>query len=371
MLAIFPVDIVFATINFPDLTGAFFLNLGIVFLLLHRVSGKRYFPVLAGFSFSLSLFLKVNFTFIAILLFLLFIFSFIKQKKVEWGIIISIGIPIAALFLEALFYYFIYSDFLYRLHIMQENFSYAYYDFFPNNLIVRKSLTDNYTSALFLQWYLNIKSVFLRRFYLFIPAIALVQSFISFRKKENHLLIFWFAGLSVLYLFFTSSFTSYIPLDLTSGWYIYPLFFPAIILTSVFISTRKLPVKIILLVALLLLSIIMSYGLHDFFDVSNKNEFSKFLKQNVAAKIYTDHHTSYGINLIDGYPSNPRTNIITGGDFSFDKVKPGALIIFNPDVIEELELQGHSFPDFSKLEKYGFRKMKEFGKFKIYRKQID
>ena len=369
LLAIFPMDIICATLNFPDLIAAFFLNLGIFFLYKHHISGKIYLSVLAGFSFSLSLFLKINFVFIAVLLFLLLAFSFFKRKRIEAGIMIALGIPFAALLFEALLYNFFQSDFLYRLHIMRENFSYAYYDFFPNNLIVRKELADNYTSALLLQWYLNIKSIFVRRFYLFLPAIALVQSFLSIRKKEDFPLTFWFIGLIVLYLFFTSSFTAYIPLDLTSGWYIYPLFFPAIILSSYFIYSQRRVVQIILIFLIMLFSLAMTFKLQDFFDESNNDKLIKFLEDKNSAIIYTDHHTSYGINLIDGYPGSPRTKIFTGKDFSFKELNPGDMIIFNADVVEELKLQKHSFPDFMELQQPGFIETAKFGKFKVYIKK--
>jgi hypothetical protein len=199
-----------------------------------------------------------------------------------------------------------------------------------------------------------------------LPLAALIETLLQFREKKNSLLIVWFAGLTLFLIFMTTSLVTYRPLDLRSSWYVYPLIFPVIILSSILIHRFKKVPMYLLLFFIFISGMYMSYEYQKFFNLGHINEFKEYLKENPAVEIYTDHHTKYGIDLIDGYPEKLRTNIILNKAYSLSQIPSGSLIIYNFDRISELELQGYSFPDFSELKKGRYFKEKIFGQFQIF-----
>ena len=81
--------------------------------------------------------------------------------------------------------------------------------------------------------------------------------------------------------------------------------------------------------------------------------------------------TKYGIDLIDEYPQIRRTKIITDIDWRVTNIPPGALIIYNPDVVNELKLQGYNFPLFAELYRSEFKLLDVIGGYEIYKKLVD
>ncbi len=140
--------------------------------------------------------------------------------------------------------------------------------------------SKDYLKNLFDQIFLiNVKSIFLRRFYLFLPIVSVVQTFFSLKKKENKLLLFWFLGLAILLITFTTSYTEYKPLDLARSWYIYPLLMPMIILSSMFINRFSKFIRSGLIVIYILGSLIMCFEYTIFFDRDNLNSLKIFLQR--------------------------------------------------------------------------------------------
>ncbi len=172
---------------------------------------------------------KENAYYFLILLFFLLIYFFVKKKQLVFQLVIGIIFIIANYLIEGFVYVFLHNDFLYRLTITNLNYNYSYYDFFPytaQKLSTSKNYLKNFFDQIFL---INVKSIFLRRFYLFLPIVSIVQTFFNSKKKEHSLLNFWFWGTAILLIAFTTSFTEYKPLDLARSWYIYPLLMPMVI----------------------------------------------------------------------------------------------------------------------------------------------
>jgi hypothetical protein len=213
---------------------------------------------------------------------------------------------------------------------------------------------------------INTKSIFLRRFYLFLPLISVLQTFFSIKKKEQTILTFWFWGTAILMIALTTSFSEYKPLDLARSWYIYPLMMPMVILAAIFINRFSKLIKTGLIIIYIIGSLIMCFEYQIFFDKENLNSLKAFLRDNPAKTIYTDHFTKYSVDLIREY--NADSKRILRANFDFNEIREGNWVIFNTKHIEELQIQKYQFPDFSILNSNQFRKVISFNDFIFYEK---
>lgn len=367
LIAFFPTDIIFATVGFPDLINVFFINLGIYFLLKSFIQNKIHFAVFGGISIFLSMQFKETIYYVMILLLILLAYLYIKNRRLNFQLITGIIFIICNYLIEGFVYLLLHNDLLYRLTITTANYNYSFYDFFPYTA-QKFSNSKNYLQNLFEQILLiNAKSIFLRRFYLFLPLVSIIQTYLSIKKKEHRLLLFWFWGTAILMIAFTTSFSEYKPLDLTRSWYIYPLLMSAIILSALFINRFSKKVKLLLIAIYLIGSLIMCFEYRIFFDSKNLDSLKLFLRDNSSVTIYTDHFTKYSVDLIRGYKFHNSKRIV-GSDFDFSQVAAGDWILYNINHIEELELQKYEFPDFSILNSSFFKKVAAFNDFIFYEK---
>ena len=370
ILAIFPTDIVFASLNFSDLIAAFLLNMGIYYIIkLLKTEEPRYTNI-AGLYFALSIFAKMNFYYVGILIVVLAIyFAFKREKNKSLGLLFTTVFPLFILIVESVIVGMKTGNYSYRLQILDANYKYTYYNFFPYTILGSDYTGFEYVLGVLKQVFIeNVKNIFLRRFYLLIPLIALLASIIYIKKRKYLGLTFWFIGLAVLMIGFTTSPTSYKPLDLRMSWYAYPLFFPAIILFSLFVKDYLSKAKFIVVGILLAASFYMTMQYHVFFDVSRKNKLENFVQQHQGDFIFTDHHTKYGIDLVRGYVNNQSVSSLTNKPTNLSELPKNSLLIYNKEVIDELMLQGNSFPDFTELIGTEFKIVEKIGEFKIYRK---
>jgi 4-amino-4-deoxy-L-arabinose transferase-like glycosyltransferase len=368
-MAFFPTDVIFASINFVDLQNVFFINIGIYLLLKAGKQESFKLSVLAGIFFSISFLFKENFYYHWILLIVLWLFLLIKNKEFNLKILTSILIVVFFLTLEGTLYLLLCNDFIYRLSIMQQNYNFSYYDFFPYTA-QKLSGSKNYLRNLFDQIFLiNGRALFLRRFYLFLPLMSLVQCIINIKKKENLLLTFWFIGLAVLMIAFTTSFTEFKPLDLKRSWYIYPLIMPMVLLSALLLNRLKIQFKYFLLIAYVTGSFIMCDHYREFFNTGENNKFKNFLKSTSNKIIYTDHFTKYSIDLIRGNETFNKSGRILDKDFNWEKVAINDLVIYSEANVDELKLQKYEFPDFQILFSEIFKELNRFGKFRIFERK--
>jgi len=367
LVSLFPTDIIFASIGFPDLINVFFINLGIYFLIKSFSQQKIIWSFVGGFSFFLSMQFKETIYYVFILLVVLFAYQLFKNKQLNFQLLIGMLFILANYIIEGFAYLLLHNDFLYRITITNINYQFSYYDFFPYTA-QKISDSKNYLRNLFDQIFLiNAKSIFLRRFYLFLPIIAAVQSYFSIKKKEYSFLIFWFVGMSILLIVFTTSVTEFKPLDLTRSWYIYPLLMPIIILSSIFINRFSKNIKTLLLIIYFIGSLIMCFEYRTYFDIDNLNQVKSFLRENPNRMIYTDHFTKYSVDLVRGYEGE-NSHRILGKDFNLDEINSSSWILFNEKHIGELKLQKFAFPDFSVLKKGNFKQVASFKDFIFYEK---
>ena len=367
LIAFFPTDVIFSTIGFPDLINVFFINLGIYFLLKSYMQKKIFWAYAGGISFFTSMQFKENIYYTIIFLVILLVYFLLKRRQFITQILIGLVFITGNFLIEGFAYLLLHNDFLYRITITNINYNYSFYDFFPytaQKLSGSKNYFKNLLDQIFL---INAKSVFLRRFYLFLPLVSVIQTFSSFKKKEHKLLLFWFWGTAILLIAFTTSFNEYKPLDLSRSWYIYPLLMPMVILSAIFIIRFSKLIRNGLIVIYLLGNLIMCFAYQNFFDVKNLDSFKVFLRKNPTKMIYTDHFTKYSIDLIRGYKADNSKRIM-GKDFNFNLVNKSDWILYNNKHVEELEMQKYIFPDFSILNSNNFRKVATFKDFIFYEK---
>jgi 4-amino-4-deoxy-L-arabinose transferase-like glycosyltransferase len=367
LMAFFPTDIIFATINFPDVMNTFFINLGIYFLLKSYFQKKTSLAYIGGASIFLSMQFKENIYYTLILLLILLVYSLIKNRRLNLQLLIGLIFIGANYMAEGLAYLLLHNDFFYRITITNLNYSYSYYDFFPYTA-QKLSGSKNYLRNLFDQLFMiNAKSIFLRRFYLFLPIISVIQTFLSVKKKENIHLLFWFWGMAILLIGFTTSFNEYKPLDLARSWYIYPLLMPMILLSAIFINRFSKFIKSGLITIYIIGSLIMCFEYTVFFDKHNLNSLKIFLRQNSSKTIYTDHFTKYSVDLIREYKADNSERIL-GSDFDFSQIIASDWILYNKKHIDELVLQKYQFPNFDLLDTNEFKKIASFNDFIFYEK---
>lgn len=369
LMAFFPTDVIFATIAFPDLINAFLINLGIYFLWKAYLKQSLRFSLFAGIFFFLSCQFKENIYYYFILLIVLLYYVIKNKNGIGLYILVPLVLIVLNFIIEGFIYYLSYGNFLYRLDITSKNYIYSYYDFFPYTAQKFLEFKGGFWRALFYQiFYINVKSIFLRRFYLFLPVAAVFQSIKNILNKKYLLLIFWFLGLAVLMSGFTTSFTSYKPLDLHRNWYIYPLIMPAVILSAYLINSLKGFFRGVLLFVYIVFSFVMCNEYQTYFNENNSGKFINSIRNSEAKTIFTDHFTKYSIDLIRNYKSPNKTKQILGADFNWSTVKKNDWVIFDKKHIDELKLQKYKFPNFTILNSDSFKVVSEIGEFKTFEK---
>jgi hypothetical protein len=250
----------------------------------------------------------------------------------------------------------------------EQNYNFCYYNFFPHTA-QKYSDSKSFWGNLFDQVFLiNGRSVFLRRFYLFLPLVAAIQGIFNFKKKEYILLTYWFLGTLLLLMAFTTSVSGYKPLDLQISWYVYPLFMPMVLLSSIFINKFKIYLKYGLIIIYVVGAFIMCTHYEVYFNKENEDQFKKFLRDNPEKFIFTDHFTKYSIDLIRGYNKKNISERIIWKNFNLNKIREDDWIVYSKKHIDELKMQKFQFPDFDILNSSPFEEVKAFKDFIVYGK---
>ncbi len=369
LAAFFPTDIVFSSMCFPDLINAFFINLGLFLLWKAWETKNLYLTVFSGMTLYISFLFKENLYYIVILLMLLGLYLFIKKKPGYKYVLAVLSVVFVCLLGESIWYASSQGQFFYRLNVIRANYRYSFYDFYPYTVYKDIGHATGTLPALIYQIFIiNLKSVFLRRFYLFIPLIALASALFTLKKRELILLPFWFLGLTILLTAFTTSVEMYKPLDLHRSWYIYPLILPAVILCAILICKFKTVFKYLFIILYVIFSFVMCNQYEIYFNTGSRKVFEDFVKKNAGKNIYTDFFTKYSIDLLLNYKDEKKRQIISGSTFDFNELKKGALVVYDKNHIDELKLQKHILPKFGALNSDEFKLIGSFGEFKVYEK---
>lgn len=365
--AFYPTEVLFASIAFTDLYSTFFINLGILLVIIADSRKRVYYAVLGGLSLALSMMFKENAFYTAILLGVLFLFVLVWKRSFNKYILMSLVVLGLGMCLEGAVYYLINGDFFYRLSIMKEGAFFSRHDFFNEGSAFGYEGGSYWVSLFRLIFVDKFSAVFLRRTMLFIPLLAVIQLFVYRKKRKNRIAVYWFSGLLLLYLFFTMSLTSYQPMVLRFTWYLFPLFLPSMILAAKLFAEMKKGWMLLSVAGYIIFSLYMTDHFRQFFDIENAEIFEHAVKAEPDRTIYTDHFTKYSIDMIDGYKIPSRTVRLS---YKGENIIPsGSLVVFHTGHISEIAKQGFNYPEESYYRENGFEEINRFGSFIIFEKK--
>lgn len=359
LMAILPTDIAFATIAFADVQASFCFYFSLYLFYIAIEKNKTGFVVLAGLLAVTALWFKsiVIFGFVLLLL-LMFYGLFTRKFRIKYFIAYFFVIGVMLL-IEAAINAFSFSDPLRRLHLMEMNYTFSWYDFYPQAL--GEGNEPGFISYL-LFLFSNIKYLFLRRFYLFLPLVAIIPAIFNLVNGKHKLISYWYFGLILMFLFFSTSISAYRPISLEQSWYLFPLFIPVVLIVGEYISRFSVKTRIAVMSLLVIFSIFMNFEYRAYFDVEAKKEFKEYVSNIEGKQIFSDHHTKYGVELTREYRDVNNVKLL-------DKLKlyakPGDLIVISKKKLDELKLQGfdYKFKDYVKTSK----QIGKYGEFEVYK----
>lgn len=363
LVTFFPVEIIFSTIGFPDSFNLLIINFSLLIFYKAYTSKNLTKSFYAGILISISLLVKENAIYYLILFLIFLIYILLSKKSINNSLLVVIVVAFFFLIIEGLIYYVINGDFLYRLKILNQNYHYSYYDFFPNSA---KKIThsDNFLVNVIFQIVLNLKHIFLRRFYLLLPLLALFISIYNIYIKRDLLISKFFLLLSALLIAFTTDLFIYRPMNLERSWYIFPLIMPSVLIVSSFLNRFSYRFIIIILTFYFAGSILMSNSYREYFHTENNSIVKNFIRNHKTSSLYTDHFTKYSIDLISGCDTIAVS--LTNSSISLDSIKNHSLLLYNKKHLDELTLQGYNFPTLFELLNSNERPVFTAGDFIVY-----
>lgn len=243
--AILPIEMSNATQLLPDLPAAFYASVGVVcilFLIDSRTKHKSLIlcgGILAGLLFGLSWLCKETVVYLVPFCLILLIITI----KHNWkrNALLWVGVAagsLGVLLIEMIVYYNLTGDWLFRFHEMERNYLQWADGFFTEGSRWGWPVGGSYAFALFKRLFIiGPEFIFFNLKFLFLPLLGIVACFHAFYWKEKNQLFvsLWLITLLFMFNFSSSSLSSYMPIALFDR-YLYPICFPAILLSSVLID---------------------------------------------------------------------------------------------------------------------------------------
>lgn len=352
--AFMPNDILRGVSFLPDIAVSFYGSLG-VFVIIYFIYAevkKGTWLVAGGFAsgliFGLTWLSKE--TVIYLIPFVVILLFMMLKKDFKRGLAFAVPMAVASggvLAAETIIYYSINGDFLSHFHGTENSFeqtkSYLFYEGSRFGWPVGGSRLKALVKRLFLS---GPETIFLNRFYLYLPAFALVAWARSLYMKKSHsfnLAGLWFITLAFMYNFATCSTVSYTPLTLLNR-YLHPIMFPASLLTAGLVVSLLGRRKddpgerprgetffwgAVISVVLILLTLSTSFRL-----IRNRPQHKSFYQTKHAAKfitsadrVYTDPLTTKSLEFYLKYPE--RMNTVDYEGMPPEEVLPGSFVLID------------------------------------------
>jgi 4-amino-4-deoxy-L-arabinose transferase-like glycosyltransferase len=329
--AILPVDVKSATMLLPDLSAAFWANLGIILLYFgfkrDRIISKSAYGCLGGLAFLISWLCKEGIFYLFPFVAGFSIWMIYKGKRNFYmlsfaGLIFAFGI-----LAESLLYYRHTEDLLYRFHEIDRNFEHGKMWFFTEGSFVGYE-KGQYLSALFRRLVITGPRTILATisfgFTTIVACLALVYAL--YKRWRSYVFIgAWFVSLAIMFNFFSPNLKAYEPLYLRAR-DLYPMFLPAVLLTSGLISyllSRKKSISdelfrerlfwggVLSLCILLVCSLKLCQDILILNDGSpNERAVSRVLSPTDV--VYTDARTKEILSFFWGFPTETQTYDFSG-----------------------------------------------------------
>jgi len=354
LTAILPIDIRSASMLFSDLPAAFWMNLG-VFLIYYgskqeKPRSKSIYGALSGLSFALSWLCRESIAYLFPFIVLYMAWLVYRQKQNVFLVTGVSSIGAAVLIAESFIYYKYTLDFFYRLHEAEKNYEVCKIWFFDKGTKWGYG-AEGYLSGLLKRIFLDgPKTIFMNQNFGFVTGTALLAVCWAIFKKARKFLIpgFWFISLVFMFNFGSSSLKSYKPLVLFDN-RMYPLLFPAILLTGGFIDTliteQKKGGKKSFLANLLIVCIIFACG---YVQTGIGSPVERIMSRGYLKPgdiIYTDSRTAWVLKFFWKYPKETRTFDFTG--MAVNEIPEEAYVLINRDRADFInEADGYVLPEF-------------------------
>lgn len=290
LMAIFPLDVIFATKLMPDVPSAFFLGLAmyIFFSAEKNNSGIKY--LMCGLFIGISYLLRENTLLIA--LFFAVYALYYKKFQLSYGLIL-IGFLAMILFEMFIFYNATGNPF------------YRYQEVNAHYLEIWK-IENYYGRGSFPSMLFHYPFMLLTNFQLgfFFPLIFIALIFcFKYKKKETYPLIIWAIVLITYLSFGSASLSAYLPIPAIPR-YIMIIEIPSILILAYFLTQENKDLSLLkpaIVGALLIASIFSTYGAVNLDIQANNYHNSLYQSVKDYHNIITDPRTMMKLGYLSGY----------------------------------------------------------------------
>jgi 4-amino-4-deoxy-L-arabinose transferase-like glycosyltransferase len=240
LMALLPIDARFATQLYPDMPAAFWMGAGIMLLYVGSrrggLPGKFSAGALAGLTLFASWLCKETVLYLLPFVGLYLLWLVIKDRR-NAAFLLAVALVAGFLVgLEGWVYHRETGDFFFRLSALRRNFASSTSvlpAFAPAGLV-------RYVASRLAE---VSDETFLNPYFALIPLAALLAcGYAALRKKRSFLFpALWFGWLLLLFSFGSASLKAYVPLNLHTARFQYPMLLPAVLLFSGFASLYLSP----------------------------------------------------------------------------------------------------------------------------------
>ncbi len=359
--SVLPFDARSASMLEPDLSAAFWANVGVLLLFYgsSRLTwpSKLTFAGMSGLALGFAWLTKESIGYLFLLIGVYLVWISYRQRR---NLVLLVGTTLmitAVLMVESLTYYIHTGDFLYRFHKIYESASLSWTFFGCSSSAVSNSLAiTKFESANRDYWDAVTKrilidgpiTIFINQKFGFLTAVTvLAVGYASVRRLRSFILPgAWFFSLAFLFNFGSTSLQFYKPFLLADR-YLYPILLPAVILTSglidVLIPSHGLLKQEIrrerlfwggtLVVCITLACLVGIYGnIRKGISSPVERTVSRMLKPDDP--LYTDSRTAWVLNFFWKYPKEARTKDFAG--MGIDDIPTEVYVLINRERVQFL-----------------------------------
>jgi len=349
LVALLPIDVRHASQLLPDLPAAFWMNAGVLLVYAGSrqgvVSRKVTLGALAGLALVASWLCKETVLYLIPFVGLYMLWLAYKDRR---NLALLLAATVVALFLvglEGWIYHRYAGDYLFRFHALHRNSEGA-------RLAIPAFTLAGMAHYLVHRITVVLRETLLNAYFAFTPAVALVAcAYAIFRRSRRFLLPgLWFGWLLLVFSFGSGSLRAYLPLNLVTTRFQFPMLLPSILLVSGLVSSllasrepnepersrgRRLICGLLVSVCLACASLVMvAWGISSGMGrrCRAEREFARVLKP--TDPLYTDPHTAIALEFFWGFPATDSTHDFRG--MSLSQPPPGAYVLLNRDELNML-----------------------------------
>jgi hypothetical protein len=296
LMAIYPVQVFYSTVLYPDLPSAFLVGLSVFLFFISEKKTSNILLFCTGVLVGLGYLMKE----LSVIIFIFLVAYLIYKKRLRLRhSLILVGF-IVVLFLEMGYYLATEDNPLYRYTEVQEGGS-AYMKLFYPNYFGEKMLVRLFFHYPYVLW----NDILARSFYvLFLIAVV----YMLIKRKENSYPFMLWSAIGFLFMNFGStSLSEYLPLPVSTR-YIEMITIPLIIVSAYFLSQRAIAKKEVLLggvMVALFMSSLHALSVDERINLTTNARFAHASLTSLPPKdVYADFRTAEMLKFLFKYERN-------------------------------------------------------------------